>query len=281
MTAASHTDFPSRAPLDAGESENFRVVVFGHTDDPAQFNQILIECAGVHRDDAMTAARMVPGILPMGFSQAAAQAVTERAGQEGLFAISLRETAIPRLDHAETIHHARCQPEGLELVDIHGRRTRLVLWPDLSLVSVGCVPLEDGQRFSAEPQVVLHAAPNPHRVAPEMGRREGLVLWIVCGRPGNVYRLLHNQMNYEYLGPRKVASATRNFSIFIEDLARLAPQTFLTPATRAFLHHGLRRHFEFHTADELRNYTAFHILVLRHISPAVEAARATAPACVR
>jgi hypothetical protein len=271
---------PGPAPSDESETEHFRVVVFGHVDDPTELKQILTECAGVHPDDAMTAASLVPGILPMRFSRDVAQAVTDQVGRRGIRAIWLPEAEIPRLDHAEMIHYARCQPHGLELLDIHGRLKRLVRWPDSSLLSVGCVPLEDGRRFSAEPQVVVHAAPNPHRAGTETGRRDGLILWTACERPEKVYRLIHNQMNYEYLGPRKSASATRNFGLFMEDLVRQAPQAFLTPATRALLQHGLRRHFEFQSADELRNYTAFHILVLRGLSPAADAVRKRAPAPV-
>ncbi len=264
MTANIGSATASSAPPIGSEPATCRVVVFGHVEDPTEFKQILTERAGLHSDDAMAAARKVPGILPMRLSRAEARAVVDQANQSGFRAISLPEAAVPRLDRAETIHHVRCQPEGLELLEIHGRSKRLIPWSDLSLLSAGCVPCEDGQRFSAEPQVVVHAAPNPHRAAIEAGRREGLVLWIACERPRNVYRLIHNQLNYEYLGTSKTASATQNFRLFVNDLAQRARQVYLTPATRAFLRHDLQRHFEFHSVDELRDDTAFHILVLRN-----------------
>lgn len=180
----------------------------------------------------------------------------------------LPETELPRLDHAEMIHHAGCQQQGLEMFDVHGTRTRVVPWRDVCLLSVGSVPLVEGCRYSAEPCVVLHAAPNPHGAMVEKSHRDSLALWIACEHPWTVYRLVHNQINYEYLSARETTSATRNFSLLVADLFRLAPRAYLTSATRAFLNHGLRRHFEFHSAEELRDYTAFHILVMRGLPTA-------------
>jgi hypothetical protein len=271
MTNSTGSEVGASTPSSERDSTTFRLVVCGDVDDVEDLGKILVEASGLHPDDAMQAARAVPGILPMRFSWTACNALAGQLGQRGIRTICLPEAEVPRLEHAETIHHARCQPEGLELLDIHGGLRRLVRWSDLSLLSGGQVPLADGHRYSAEPQVIVHAAPNPQLGPTTTARSEGIILWVGCERPRAFYRLIHNQLNYEYLGTRKMASATQNFSLFLEDLARMAPQVFLTPATRALLTHGSARDFEFHSADELQNDTAFHVVMLREIAPAAEA----------
>ena len=276
MTGIPESSAGSTASAERRSSEKFRLVVFGHMEDPDELRQILIESAGVHPDDAVTAVHTLPGIVPLRLSKDIARSVADEVNRRGIRAIWLPETELPRLDHAEIIHHAGCQQQGLEMFDLHGTRTRVVPWPDVCLLSVGCVPLDDGRCYSAEPHVVVHAAPNPHGAMVEKAHRDGLVLWIACEHPWTVYRLVHNQINYEYLGARETTSATQNFSLFVEDLCRLAHRAYLTSATRAFLNHGLRRHFEFHSTEELRDYTAFHILVMRGLP----AAAATVPSVV-
>jgi hypothetical protein len=265
MTTTQGLSGSNPTSCERSDTEKFRVVVFGHIEDTDDLKRILIESAGLQRDDAVSAVRTVPGILPLKVPEGAARAVADELGRHGIRAICLPETEIPRLDHAEIIHHAGCQQQGLEVVGIHGERTCVVPWCDVSLLSVGSVPQEDGRRYSAEQQVVLHAAPNPYQTVVEKGHRHVLVLWIVCERPWRVFRLVHNQMNYEYLGARQTTSATQNFCLFVADLAQMAKQAYLTPATRAFLNHGFRRQFEFHSADELQNSTAFHVVVTRTI----------------
>ena len=201
--------------------------------------------------------------------------MVQQMGERGIRAIALSTIEIPTLDQAVAIHHPRCRPEGLELLGIHGEPKRLVRWSDLSLLSAGSVPMDDGQRLAVEPQIVLHAAPNPHRAVTETARRQGLILWMVCERPWEVYRFVHKQMSYEHLGPRKTASTMRNFNIFLEDLARQSPHAYLTPATRALLHHGIGRHFEFHSTQELRDYTVFHLVAQRQVSQAATPASAS------
>ncbi len=245
--------------------ESHRVVVFGHLDDPTVLKEILTEVAGIRADDAMAAARMAPGVLPGGLSEQTAQTVASRIVRSGINAIALPESEIPRLEHVEVVHHARCEPEGLTVIDLHGADERRIPWPDVALVSAGCVPVEAAPRLSAEPAVVLHAAPNPHPASPTRGPRSVMLLWLIVDRPWKAYRLIHNQMNYEYLGARKTSSAMQNFSMFLEEVLQNAPGAYVTPATRAFLHGVLHRHFEFHSADELRRDTILHLLVMRHL----------------
>jgi hypothetical protein len=93
-------------------------------------------------------------------------------------------------------------------------------------------------------------------------------LWLACERPWTVYRIVHNQMNYEYLDERKTDSATRNFTLFVDDLSQHAPQAYLTPATRAFLRRDHQRQFEFQSPGDLRDGTILHLLLMRFISSA-------------
>ena len=56
-------------------------------------------------------------------------------------------------------------------------------------------------------------------------------------------------------------SASRNFRLFIGDIVARSSSAYLPPATRAFLEHGLLRHYEFHDSEELQRYTQFHLLL--------------------
>jgi len=275
MSTTLGTDVSRPEASEDRGAEDFRVAVFAHLDDPTQVTDVLTSTAGLHLDDAMRAAHLAPGLFPMRFTEGVARRVVEQMEQQGIRAIAVSKADIPSLDQAVAIHLPRCTPDGLELFGIHGEPKRLVRWNDLSLLSAGSVPMDDGQRLAAEPQIVLHAAPNPHRVVAETARRPGLVLWMVCEHPWEVYRFVHNQMSYEHLGPRKTASTIRNFNIFLEELTRQAPHAYLTPATRALLHHGIHRHFEFHSTQELRDYTVFHLLAQRQVWQAATPAAAS------
>jgi hypothetical protein len=68
-------------------------------------------------------------------------------------------------------------------------------------------------------------------------------------------------MNYEYLGPEKNDSATHNFRLLLEELLRRAPRAYVTPATRSFVEHGPLSKWQFESSDDLREYTAFHLLI--------------------
>ena len=255
------------------DSDGFRIAIFGQIEDPAEVTDVLTAVAGLHPDDALRAAHLIPGLMPMRFPKDIAGAVSEKLNQRGLRTLAVSNTELPSLDYAQTIHHAYCTAEGLELLGIHGELKRLVRWRDVSLLSAGCVRVEDGQRRPADPQVVLHAAPNPQRTVAETALRDALILWVACEQPWQVYRFVHNQLSYQHLGSRKTGSSIRNFGLFLEDLAHQAPHAYLTPATRALLHHGIRRHFEFHSLQELRDYTVFHLLAQRLVR------QPSAPAC--
>jgi hypothetical protein len=79
------------------------------------------------------------------------------------------------------------------------------------------------------------------------------------------------------LGERRTASATRNFSLLINDLVWQAPHAFLKPRVALSSTTVCDRHFEFHSADELRDYTALHMLVQRSLRTSPEFGRDTHP----
>jgi hypothetical protein len=254
---------------------NYRVVIFGDPEDVTVIKEILTESAGLHPDDAATAARMAPGILPGRFSREVAEAIAAQVDCRGIKAASLPENEIPKLDHAEIVHHARCQKDGLAVLGLRSELERLVPWSDVSLLSLGCVPIETIPRLPAEAAVVVHAAPNPHRASGGAAPHTGIELWLACVRPFAVYRIRHDQMNYEYLDERKTDSATRNFTLFVEDLSQYAPQAYLTPASRAFLRHDHQRHFEFPSVRELRDETTLHLLLMRFVSATTASGKST------
>jgi hypothetical protein len=242
---------------------DYRVVVYAPVDDRDAFTEILVQVGKIHFDDAVIAARWAPGILPARLSKDSAEAVAERIERQGIRAGAIAESEVPNLSDAETLHYLRCPSECLEVVGLHGETRRLIPWPDASLISLGALRKDRDPRLLPEPLVFDHEAAARREARSDFAPPGGMHLWLVCERPTSIYRLRHNQMNYAYLGQRMTTSATANFGQLVEDLAKYATTAYLTPATHAFLRNELARRFEFQSEDELRDYTAFHLLMSR------------------
>jgi hypothetical protein len=242
---------------------DYRVVVYAPVDDREAFTEILVQVGKIHIDDAVIAARWAPGILPARLSKDVAEAVAERVEHQGIRAGAIAEGEIPNLSDTETLHYLRCPPEGLEVVGLHGETRRVVPWPDVSLISLGALRKDRDPRLLPDPPVFDREAAARREARSDFAPPGGTQLWLVCERPTSTYRIRHNQMNYAYLGQRMTTSTAANFGLLVEDLAKYATAAYLTPATRAFLRNELARHFEFQSEDELRDYTAFHLVVSR------------------
>lgn len=261
---ASTTASDANPGDDAGEVVR-HVVVYASPDDPRAFGEHLVEKLGMHPTDAQIQARAVPGLLPGRFTPEQADEVLRAVQELGLSAEILTDADIPELDAAKAIHHARCDEGGLEIVDSRDRVERRFGWNDVRLLSVGYVPLEVDHRYPTDPTGMLTSGRRTWVSSLEISSLSGPEAWLICGSEDHAYRIDHNLMNYEYLGDRKTGSATRNFRMFIEDVADGATRAYRTPAARAYLDHGLLRHYEFRSSDELQRYTQFHILLAHRL----------------
>jgi hypothetical protein len=156
----------------------------------------------------------------------------------------------------------------LEIVELYGEPECVVPWPDLELVSVGRVPLESDHRYLPEQDPVMGSGRRTGHKTMNVAAVIGPELWLIRKNPVRGFRINHKRMNYEYLGNRMTDSASNNFRRFVRDLLERSPNAYRTPATRAFCEHGLLRHFEFRSSEQLRHYTVFHRLLLHRMRSA-------------
>lgn len=247
---------PSAGPRD------YRVAVFSHPENVHVLGDILSAVLHEGRTDALIQARHVPGVLPMPVTAAQAEQIVARLGVDGVQAAAVRQETLPDLDAAVVVHHARCLPEGWEIVDLRGARQELIPWERLALVAIGDVPEDVIQRYTDQSRPsVLSTAPLPPSPQPEARSAFGPELWIVCRDPLAAYRLDHRRANYEYLGERKTDSATVNFRLLAEDLVERATRARRTPSTHAYLNHQPRMHYEFAAGEDLRRHVLLHWVV--------------------
>lgn len=240
----------------------FRVATLAAADDPAELAAVLVEKLRLHPTDAQIRVRMLPGLLPDRLGETAARDLAETITGLGVMAEALPEGEVPDFEFAEVVHHARCLPEGLQIIEFHGQPESLVPWSDFQLMSIGWVEgLETEWRIPRDQYVVVGSAPKLTQPVVPVRGKSGPEMWLVRANPRRGFRIDHQQMNYEYLGARMVHSATANFRKFVDDIIHVAPQLYLTPATRAFLQTGPLNHYEFASSEDLRRYTVFHLLL--------------------
>jgi hypothetical protein len=248
----------------------FHVVVFAAPDDPHDLADVLTDVLGIHPTDAMIHSRLVPGILPDRLSREQADRLAKAVNVLGLHAECVSAEEMPDFGHGEFVHHVQFPEAGLDIFGLRGGLDDCVPWDEIDLVCVGVVPQETTKHYLTNEMTTLSAA---RRTAPgplEIPLSAGPELWFIRRNPYHAYRVDHKRMNYEYLGDRKTDSATVNFRIFLDDLLRNAPHTYVTPSTRAFLAHGAERLYYFESTDRLQRYTQFHYLA--HQRAAKEAA---------
>ncbi|HVW00157.1 MAG TPA: hypothetical protein VHB77_07455, partial [Planctomycetaceae bacterium] len=108
-----------------------------------------------------------------------------------------------------------------------------------------------------------------------------LQLWIECRSPTALLQIVHQHMNYEYLGSRRTDSATANFATFVEDLVRFAPQAVRTRSTEAYLSGEESYRYRFNSSDDLAHYVVWQIMLARQAAaasvPVVEPPTAPVP----
>lgn len=254
------------SPADAAATH--RLVVFAAPDDPHALRDLLADRLKLHATDAQIHAHAVPGVLPDSLSREQATELAEAIQSLGVAAAAIPTDEVPVFDHAEVIHHVRCLENGLEIVELHGEPECVLEWAEIGLISVGYVPQESSRHYEVGTTTFLHSAPTPPHGSHDFPSTSALEAWLIRREPLRGYRIEHNQMNYEYLGTRKTTSATHNFRLFLNDLFSRTPHAYLTPAARAYKEHGLLRHYQFHSFDEHRRYTVFHLLLLERMSEA-------------
>jgi len=240
----------------------WRVAVFAIPDDRDALKEILITEFDLNPIDAQIEIHNLPGLLRERLNWDKAERVCSRIERLGVASTMIDTRTLPNLNHPKHPHHVRCSDDGMEILGIDGGRKQLIAWKDMALVSIGYVPIESSHHYSTSPEPVFSSAPHHHSMTSEMPTAHGAEMWLLTDDDLPVaYRIDHNQMNYEYLGSRKVDSATSNFQLLVGDILGMSEACYQTPATRAFVSHGPLKHFAFDSSDELQHYTLFHFLM--------------------
>ena len=246
----------------------YRVAIFSRSSDPDAIAGALVGSLGLNRIDAKIHAAQVPGVLPDRLTREQAESLVAAIKATGVTAIAVAQSDIPQLNHPETIHHAACLDDGLEIIGLSGSRSGFVAWDDLEFLSVGHVPLESAHHYASESNVVVRSSPHTFEEQSEGIAVSGPVCWIIARNPQRVFFINHSRMNYDYLGDRKSSSATANFHEFLTDLARLATTAYLTPATHAILDRGSASDYLFKDSEQFKQATVLQFLLHQTVAAA-------------
>ena len=258
-------DTVEQRETECATARDHSVVVFATPDDSHAIRDVLIEQLDMHPTDAQIHAHAVPGVLVDHLSAGAAARLADKIRQTGVNAAAMPRSDIPDLKHPQVLHHIRYDDREMKVVGVDGEIESRRPWTELELISVGYVPLEMSRHYIDDSMVVVHSSPRPAHEPIDVPSMSGPEAWLLWKPEFNDCCIDHNLMNYEGLGERMSESATNNFRILLSDIVRAAPSAYLTPATRAYLEHGLSRHFLFHSSEELQRHTSFHAMLLHQI----------------
>lgn len=242
----------------------YQICVLDTPADIHELGELLKNQLAIPRLDAMHLAAAAPGVLPMQLSPQAAFRLASELCENGLHTEFVPSSGIPSLHSAELVHHLRCAPEGLGIVESDAVTTRMLPWRRLEMIAVGQVPDGVTRHFPADN--LITAGRRAIRSTFETPATPGPELWLVFRDPSEGLRLYHEGANYEYLGERKKTSSTANFRLLVEDLLRYAPDAFQTTATQAWLVNGPLSLFAFNSEQEFERWTVLQLLVRRRMA---------------
>lgn len=247
---------------DASQSD-YRLAIYSQIKDPHVLSAVFQSVLKVHPTDAIVWARHVPGVLNESFTVRQAQELASAIQAQGFRARAIQRDQVPNLRQAIAVHHARCEMNGLQLIELHGMPEILIPWSAIQMICVGEVPIEISRHFPAGPFSGLSASHHYHPPQIDVPLTPSLKLLITCGQFLPNIRIDHERMNYEYLGSRRVESATSNFQQFIQDLATRATSAQLTGSTRAYMNHEQPESYRFKSPDEFLQYATLEATLAR------------------
>ena len=254
----------------ASNTTNFRLVVLRAPADHTLLGEVFRDQLHLNSIDALGRARRMPGVLKDHLTHEQAEALAAAVRVAGWEAVALPLSELPDPLHAETVHHARCTESGLTRVGLSGEVESQIGWEAVRLLCIGEAPLETSRHYRLNERRVtagqyLHGGPLELPIPPS------LHLWIECRPPTALLQIVHQHMNYEYLGDRRTDSGTANFRIFVGDLVRFAPHAIRTPSTEAYLSGHDSQRYRFNSAEDLLHYLVWQIMLARQTGVPVAA----------
>lgn len=246
----------------SGTDENLhRVVVFSVPDDPHQLRDVVALELGISKPDAQIQVHSLPGVLPATLPKHQAAVLAQAIRELGVNATSIPSDQVPAFKRIQSVRHLRCIDDEMQILGLRGNVQRKIAWNKVALISVGMIPHHEEHRPQPAPTIATQLATSHGGRRTSQVEHEGLELLLVTVDPHKVFRIDHAEFNYEYLGRRMTTAASVNFRLLIQDLVKRANAACVTPATRSFLEHGLARHHEFGSFDEMLRYTIFHLII--------------------
>jgi hypothetical protein len=251
---------------DTTESAEYRVAIFARVKDPLELSRVFQQVLGTHPTDANIWTRHVPGILNESFTAEQSNLLVETLTGLGMRVSAVRREDIPDLHRSVLVHHARCELDGLLLIELHDHRLVTIPWNCIQMICVGEIPQDITRHYPPGVWCGLSAARPDHQTAIVTPLTPSLRTWIVCQPPYPILCVDHHFMNYEYLGTRRTDSSADNFRQFIQDIADHAPAAFLPESTCAYLEHTRPERYRFPNPDDFLRYATLESLLARQSS---------------
>lgn len=243
-----------------------RVAIFAHVECPQLLATLVCEMTGTPLLDAVIVTRNTPGLLPHPFTLDEANRLVEHVKPLGIQAAVVAETDLPDMSDVNTMHHSRIVEDALEVCDLQGHCASRVAWDRIAVIAVGSVPGDSHMRFIDDGRPsVLSAAPMPSVGRLATPERPHLEFWLLCHSPAAVYRLKHDEFNYETLAADRAPSAAENFDRFVRRLVTMVPQARRTPGTYAYLQHMLAG-YEFKSDEAIRQQALIGWILARNLA---------------
>jgi hypothetical protein len=246
-------------------TDQYRVAVFSAPDDPQALSRVFQSQLDLHPTDALIWANHLPGVLNHTFPVEQARALVVALLDIGIHSSVIAPGDLPEPQRALVVHHVRCTEQGLEIVQRYGETDLLVPWAAVELICIGEVPVETRRHFSAGTWTGISAGHHYQSPSSSLPGPPSLEVWIVCQPPLPMLCIDHGHMNYEYLGARRVDSATFNFREFITDLTRHATRATLTESTRAYLSHVDPEQYRYRSLEALLHAVTLQTLIARAV----------------
>lgn len=236
-----------------------QIVVFAVPDDLEAFTRVLLRLPDMDLPTARHIMMSLPGLIPCRLARSEAAEMAAQIRDLGVDATSIPDSDIPEISHALPVHHVKVEESVLEAIDFR-EESRTWDGSSVDVLSVGVVPSNAPKRHRAAPAVAMGSSHRSWNDGSHLSAKKRLEAYVILD-DGQVLQIASDEMNYEYLAKRLSGSSTANFTSLIRDLHELAPQSWVTPSTRAFLDHAPQRHYEFQTHEEFQRYTQFHTLL--------------------
>ena len=255
--------------VEPSDHDDYAIVIYSKLTDSRELSRLFEQELQIVPNDAIVWTHHIPGVLNESFSEETARDLVSALARMGLHASAVRRDEIPHLHQAVAAHHAFCADEGMHVQKPLEHSSIFIPWAGVQMICVGEV-LRDLTR--RHPPNGLSVSLNGHqyqRPAVNVPFTPILEAWITCQSPLPHLRFDQDRMTFEYLGPRRTASASTNFRHFILDAIEHAPEAFVPESTQAFLKNDHQGQHRFKDPEALRHYATLQALLARETSTEV------------